>query len=57
MKWCFWKKKQQQQPKTVLQISAGEGYIQTLYVETQGSDKALNLIKELKKLCEKERKE
>jgi len=52
MKWRFWRKKKAE-VKTVLQISAGEAGILTLYVETGSSDKALELMQKLKDLAKK----
>ncbi len=49
-KWCFWKKEPSVQ-EIILQISAGEGNIQTLYVKAQGKDEALELIGKLKELA------
>jgi hypothetical protein len=53
MRWRFWKRKKAE-VKTTLQISAGNAGIQTLYVETIGPDKALELIQKLKDLAKKE---
>jgi len=41
MKWRFWKKKQQQQPKTVLQISAGTDYSLMPFKEFMKAVKAI----------------
>lgn len=38
--------------ETILQISAGNAGIQTLYVKTNDADKALELMEKLKKLAE-----
>jgi len=49
MKWKFWKKEPPSQ-KTILQVSIGnltQG--QTIYVEAQSPEKALELFKELRK--------
>ena len=49
MKWRFWKK-EKVEAETILQISAGNAGIQTLYVKTNDASKALKLIQKLKKL-------
>jgi len=50
VKWRFWKKKKVE-PETILQISAGNAGIQTLYVKTNDASKALELIQKLKELA------
>ena len=52
MGWRFWKRRKAK-AKTVLQISAGDAGIQTLYVETNSSDKALELMQKLKDLAKR----
>ena len=51
MRWRFWTRKAE--VKTTLQISAGKGGIETLYVQTIGPDKALELIQKLKDLAKR----
>lgn len=53
MRWRFWRRKKPE-VKTTLQISVGKAGIQTLYVETVGPDKALELIEKLKDLAKNE---
>jgi hypothetical protein len=50
MKWCFWRKEPPKQ-EIILQISASEGNIQTLYVKAQGKDEAVELMEKLKELA------
>jgi len=52
MRWRFWKRREAK-AKTVLQISAGDASIQTLYVETNSSEKALELMQKLKDLAKR----
>ena len=47
----FKRKKETKQIETELQITAGDGRIITLYVKTNSPDKALELIKELKRVA------
>jgi len=51
-KWCFWKK-EPPKPEIILQISASEGNIQTLYVKATGKDEALELMEKLKELAKR----
>jgi len=52
MRWRFWKRREAK-AKTVLQISAGDAGILSLYVETNSSDRALELMQKLKDLAER----
>jgi hypothetical protein len=52
MRWRFWKRRGAK-AKTVLQISAGDAGIVSLYVETNSSDKALELMQKLKDLAKR----
>ena len=45
----FWKRKLSRE--TTLQIEAKEGGIQSIFVKAQTPEKALELLKELKKEC------
>jgi len=50
VKWPSFRKRKKE-PETILEIAAGEGNIKTLYVKTNGPEKALELMQKLKELA------